>query len=86
MGSCPGETAVGSLPPVGPDGMPHLTNVNYLADTEERLVLVTTTTTTVKGRNLLRYPRAAVHVQEDDWFASAVAQGTATIAVAEEPG
>jgi len=76
----------GVLATVGPDGMPHLSNVNYLAETEERLVLLTTITTRVKGRNLLRDPRAAVHVQEDDWFAYAVAQGTATIAVAEEPG
>ena len=65
----------GVLATVGPDGWPHLTNVNYLAETEERLVLLTTTTTRVKGRNLLRDPRAAVHVQEDDWFAYAVAAG-----------
>lgn len=76
----------GILATVGPDGMPHLTNVHYLADVGERVVRITTTTDRVKGRNLLRDARAALHVQTDDWFAFAVAQGAVTTAVAATVG
>jgi len=74
------------LATVAPSGMPHLTNVNYLADPDERLVRITTTTTRAKGQNLLRDPRAALHVQGDDWFTFAVAEGSVTCGVAEAPG
>jgi PPOX class probable F420-dependent enzyme len=71
---------------VSPSGLPHLTNVHYLADSRERLVRITTTTTRAKGRNLLRDPRAVLHVQGDDWFTFAVAEGSVTCGVAEAPG
>jgi PPOX class probable F420-dependent enzyme len=74
------------LATVAPDGMPHLTNVHYLADPRERLVRITTTTTRVKGRNLLRDPRAVLHVQGDDWFTYAVAEGSVSYGVAKAPG
>lgn len=76
----------GILATIGPDGMPHLTNVHYLADRSERLVRFTTTTTRVKGRNLLRDPRATLHVQGADWFSFAAVAGPVTVAVAREPG
>jgi PPOX class probable F420-dependent enzyme len=72
---------------VGREGLPHLTNVHYLADEDRRALRITTTTTRMKGRNLLRDPRASLHVQDgDDWFAYAVAEGPVTVGVAEEPG
>lgn len=74
------------LATVAPDGMPHLTNVNYLAHPTERLVRVTTTTARAKGKNLLRDPRAVLHVQGDDWFTFAVAEGSVTCGVAEARG
>ena len=74
------------LATVAPSGMPHLTNVNYVADEHERLVRITTTTTRAKGQNLLRDPRAALHVQGDDWFTFAVAEGSVTCGLAETPG
>jgi PPOX class probable F420-dependent enzyme len=74
------------LATVAPDGMPHLTNVHYLADPRERLVRITTTTTRVKGRNLLRDARAVLHVQGDDWFTYAVAEGPVICGVAEARG
>lgn len=49
----------GILATIGADGMPHLTNVNFLADADARVVRFTTTTDRAKGRNLLRDPRAS---------------------------
>jgi PPOX class probable F420-dependent enzyme len=77
----------GVLATVGADGMPHLTNVHYLVDESRRTIWVTTTTDRVKGRNLLRDPRAALHVQDEgNWFAFAVAEGPVAIGVAEQVG
>jgi PPOX class probable F420-dependent enzyme len=77
----------GILATISPNGLPHLTNVHYLVDDEqERVIRVTTTTTRVKGSNVLREPRAALHVQDDDWFAFAVVEGGVTTAVAESVG
>jgi PPOX class probable F420-dependent enzyme len=76
----------GILATVAPTGHPHLTNMHYLAAPEARMISMTTTSDRVKGRNLLRDPRASLHVQGDDWFTFAVAEGTVTIAVAERVG
>lgn len=75
----------GILATVGADGLPHLTNVHHLAG-DDQVIRMTTTTTRVKGRNLLRDPRAVLHVQGEDWFNFAVAEGTVTTDIATEPG
>ncbi|WP_106401460.1 TIGR03618 family F420-dependent PPOX class oxidoreductase [Actinocorallia populi] len=76
----------GILATVGQDGTPQLSNVYYVADPEARTIRVSTTTRRVKGRNLLRDPRAVLHVPGEDFFNFAVAQGTATTAIATTPG
>ena len=76
----------GILATVNPNGMPHLTNVHYLPGDEERTILLTTTADRVKSRNLRRDPRAALHVQHEDWFAYSVAEGRVSVAAAEAPG
>ncbi len=76
----------GILATVSPEGMPHLTNVHYLAHRDVPVIRMTTTSTRVKGRNLLRDDRAVLHVQGDDWFNFAVAEGVCSVAIAKEPG
>ena len=80
------RSSKGVLATVGADGMPHLTSMHYLADPVERIVRLTTTTDRVKGRNLMRDPRASLHVQGDDWFQFATIAGAVTVGVAEEEG
>lgn len=84
------ETVQGStrgvLATVSSEGTPHLSNVHYLTDPRAPIVRLTTTTTRVKGRNLLRDPRAVLHVQGHHWFNFAVVEGTATVGIAREPG
>jgi len=76
----------GILATIAPDGMPHLSNVYYVVDSTARVVRISTTTTREKGRNLLRDPRATLHVAGRDFFEFAVAQGDVTLAPAIEPG
>lgn len=67
------------------DGTPQLSNIYYLADPSAQIVRFSTTTDRVKGRNLLRDPRAALHVPGADFFNFAVATGRVTCAVARHP-
>ena len=76
----------GILATVSPGGIPHLTNMHYLALPNQPAIRLTTTTDRVKGRNLLRDPRAALHVQGDDWFNFIVAEGKVSVEIATEPG
>lgn len=76
----------GIMATINPDGSPHLSNVYYLADTSERAVRISTTTVRAKGRNLLRDPRAALHVSGPDFFHFAVAEGDVSLAIARQPG
>src|SRR4051794_12453386 len=76
----------GILATINPDGLPHLTNVYYLVDPATRVVRVSTTSKRAKGRNLLRDPRAVLHVPGPDFVNFAVAEGDVTLSVAEEPG
>jgi PPOX class probable F420-dependent enzyme len=68
------------------DGTPQLSNIYYLADPDAARIRFSTTTTRRKGRNLLRFPRAALHVAGRDFYNFAVAEGDASIAVATAPG
>jgi PPOX class probable F420-dependent enzyme len=76
----------GILATINGDGTPHMSNIYYLADPRSRTIRISTTTDRAKGRNLLRDPRAALHVSGADFVHFAVAQGGATLAIAKEPG
>jgi PPOX class probable F420-dependent enzyme len=77
----------GVLAAVTRAGYPHLTNVLYVWDAEERIARVSTTAVRVKGRILRRNPHAALHVAGPHFWSYAVAQGNAeTSEVAATPG
>ena len=77
----------GVLAAVTRAGYPHLTNVLYVWDAEERIARVSTTATRVKGRILRRDPHAALHVSGPHFWSYAVAEGDAeTSEVAATPG
>lgn len=75
----------GILATIGVDGTPQLSNIYYLSDPSTERVRFSTTTVRIKGRNLLRDPRAAIHVPGLDFFNFAVMAGPASLAVAREP-
>ncbi|HXW33493.1 MAG TPA: TIGR03618 family F420-dependent PPOX class oxidoreductase [Acidimicrobiales bacterium] len=72
----------GILATVGRDATPQLSNIYYLADPHVRFIRFSTTTTRTKGRNLLRTPRASLHVAGEDFFHYAVVEGATTFAIA----
>jgi PPOX class probable F420-dependent enzyme len=74
----------GILATISEDGTPQLSNIYYLSDPSTRLIRFSTTTVRIKGRNLLRDPRAALHVPGPDFFNFAVVAGSAALAVARE--
>ena len=75
----------GILATIGGDGAPQLSNIYYLADPSTQRVRFSTTTNRIKGRNLLRDPRASLHVPGRDFFNFAVVAGPTSLAVAQEP-
>jgi PPOX class probable F420-dependent enzyme len=75
----------GILATIGDDGVPQLSNIYYVADRPSETVRFSTTTTRAKGRNLLRDPRATLHVSGADFLNFAVAQGDVSLAVATTP-
>ena len=75
----------GILATIGEYGVPQLSNVYYLADHSTQRVRFSTTTDRIKGRNLLRDPRASLHVSGPDFFNFAVVAGPVSLAVAREP-
>lgn len=77
----------GVLATIAADGRPQLSNVLYLWDAAERIARISTTADRAKARNVLRDPRAALHVSGDHFWQYAVAEGAVTVsAVAAEPG
>jgi PPOX class probable F420-dependent enzyme len=77
----------GILAAVTGAGYPHLTNVFYVWDSEERTARVSTTADRVKARVLRRDHRAALHVAGSHFFAYAVAECDAQSSeVASTPG
>jgi PPOX class probable F420-dependent enzyme len=74
----------GILATIGEDGVPQLSNIYYLLDPSTQRVRFSTTTDRVKGRNLLRDPRASLHVSGPDFFNFAVVAGPVSLAVARE--
>jgi PPOX class probable F420-dependent enzyme len=77
----------GVLAAVTRAGYPHLTNVLYVWDGQERTARVSTTADRVKGRILQRDPHAALHVSGPHFWSYAVAECDAeTSEVARTPG
>lgn len=60
------------------DGRPQLSNVAYAIDEDDRL-RISTPASTAKAANLRRDPRASLHVARKDFWAYAVAEGTAEL-------
>ena len=78
-------TRDGVLATINSDGGPQLSNIYYLCDLPQRRVRFSTTTDRLKGRNLGRNQRAALHVAGKDFYNFAVVEGTVTLAIAREP-
>jgi len=75
----------GVLATINPDGTPQLSNIYYLSDRPTRVVRFSTTSDRIKGRNLLRDPRAVLHVPGRDFLNFAVVSGRVTVSVPERP-
>ena len=67
----------GTLATVKQSGHPHLTTMLYSWDPEARIVRLSTTADRVKVKHVQRDRRAALHVQGDDVWSFAVAEGAA---------
>jgi PPOX class probable F420-dependent enzyme len=77
----------GILAVVKSDGFPHLSNVLYDWDADERILRITTRGDRVKGRVVQRDPHAALHVPGEHFWQFAVAEGVVTTSgVTTEPG
>lgn len=77
----------GTLATMKQSGHPHLTTMLYSWDPEERTVRLSTTADRIKVRHLQRNPRASLHVQGDDVWSFAVAEGSAEVSgITTEPG
>jgi PPOX class probable F420-dependent enzyme len=79
------DSRSGVLATIDPDGTPQMSNIYYLSDPAASVVRFSTTTVRIKGRNLLRDPRATLHVSGSDFYNFAVLSGSVTLAVPEEP-
>lgn len=73
-----GGSGRGVLVTLKRDGRPQLSNVAY-ARGEEGYLRISTPASTAKVANLRRDPRASLHVARDDFWAYAVAEGTAEL-------
>ena len=67
----------GTLATLKQSGHPHLTTMLYSWDPTARIVRLSTTADRVKVKHLQRDPRAALHVQGEDVWSFAVAEGAA---------
>lgn len=69
----------GVLASIKRDGRPQLSNISYTWDSESRTLTTQAATFRAKTRNLLRDPRASIHVTSDDFLLWVVAEGTVTV-------
>lgn len=60
------------------DGRPQLSNVAYTVGGDD-VIRISVTTDRAKTANLRRDPRASLHVARQDFYAYAVAEGTASL-------
>src|SRR5215217_4650060 len=79
-------TRDGVLATIRRDGMPHLSNVYYLADRSTETIRLSTTADRAKGRHLQRDHRAALYVAGENFLKFAVAEGPVSLAIAKEAG
>jgi PPOX class probable F420-dependent enzyme len=75
----------GILATTNADGSPQLSNIYYVSSPAIREIRFSTTTVRRKGRNLLRDPRAALHVSGQNFLNFAVAAGDVTLGVPSTP-
>jgi PPOX class probable F420-dependent enzyme len=68
----------GTLATIKRDGRPQLSDVNYTADAEHRIIRISTRAPLAKTKNLRRDPRASLHVPADG-RGYAVAEAAATL-------
>ncbi len=81
------ESQQAILAVVKADGYPHLSNIFYVWDEQERIARISTTADRVKSRILQQDQHAALHVPGPHFFSYAVAECDATTsAVATTPG
>jgi PPOX class probable F420-dependent enzyme len=71
--------SLGVLATIKADGRPQLSNVAYYFDAPAVALQVSVTEPRAKTRNLRRDPRASIHVNSDDGWAYAVADGNAIL-------
>jgi PPOX class probable F420-dependent enzyme len=71
----------GILATINADGTPQLSNIYFLADPGTSTVRFSTTSVRRKGANLLRDPRASLHVPGADFFNFAVVSGPVLVHV-----
>ena len=77
----------GTLATINRSGHPHLTTMAYSWDPGSRVARFSTPADRVKVAHLRRDPKAALHVQGDDLWSFAVAEGEAEISdVTTVPG
>ncbi|MDQ2726641.1 MAG: PPOX class F420-dependent oxidoreductase [Actinomycetota bacterium] len=77
----------GVLATIRRDGRPQLSNINYLYELDRHRVRISVTADRAKSRNLVRDPRASLHVTSDDFWTWAVVSGDVTLSgVAADPG
>jgi PPOX class probable F420-dependent enzyme len=76
----------GVLATLKSDGRPQLSNINYHLRRGSGLIRISITADRAKYRNLLRDPRASLHVSAPDFWSYAVAEGVAALSsVAADP-
>ena len=80
------EQRWGVLAVVKPDSRPHLSNVGYAYDPEQRLFRVSVTDGRAKTRHLRSDPRVTLHVASKDFWTWVAVEGTADLTpVAADP-
>jgi PPOX class probable F420-dependent enzyme len=76
----------GVLAAIKTDGRPHVSNVGYAYDPEQRLFRVSVTDTRAKTRHLRADPRVTLHVASKDFWTWVAVEGTADLTpVAADP-
>ena len=76
----------GVLAVVKPDGRPHLSNVGYAYDADDRLFRISVTDSRAKTRYLRADPRVTLHVAAKDFWTWVAVEGTAELTpVAADP-
>jgi PPOX class probable F420-dependent enzyme len=69
----------GVLATIKRDGRPQISNISYTWNQEPRTLTTQAATFRAKTRNLLRDPRASIHVTSEDFLLWVVAEGAVTV-------